>query len=766
MRKELKPEEVIYSIDFDDITNRDEEGYMPEYSEVLDSISQAIEINSFGYNLFIIDDYSKAKLEYIMNNIQLLMRKREKPKDICYAIDSDEKCPRVLFVLKGKGKQLQKAVLDIRQRYMNCVNDFYNSSSNNEKEEILNGLQKKRNEMVAKLIEISQENGFEIKPGSSSFAFLPIRDGTAMTEKEYDELGEEEKNHILDKISELKKTAEVTLEELSKIEEMETEKLREIFLKHFEDERQKNISGIYDIFCDDEEVIKYLKFICEEIEKKIVSNYSMSYEDDEEKINEYINKFSVNVIVDNSENDCPKVIYEEDPNIVNLIGSIEYESHGGTYNTDISLIKAGSILKANEGCLIIRASSLLTNSYAYYYLKKTIMSGKVSFDYNKGYLDLLSVNSLKPEAIPINVKVVIIGDYEMYNLLYNYDEDFRKIFAIRAENNPVVDIDSCSKKSFVSKLSNTCKELGITYETQVEKNIAKHMSRKIESRHKILLDGYEISKIITLASNIAKSENRNRIIEKDVEAILYKEEAIEKEIMESYKQNKMLINLSEKKVGQINGLSVIDIGYICFGKPIRITCTNQKGQGNIYDVQKESDLSGSIHKKSINILKGYINNVFGGYYTLPVDFYLSFEQVYGKIEGDSASVAEIVSMLSALSKVPIKQNIAVTGSINQFGEVQPVGGVNEKIEGFYKTCKLINNIKDKGVIIPESNKNDLVLNEEIEEQVKNNNFHIYTVTTVMDAVEILMGDGNLNSHEIVKIIQKEVRKYGGSKRKS
>ena len=225
-----------------------------------------------------------------------------------------------------------------------------------------------------------------------------------------------------------------------------------------------------------------------------------------------------------------------------------------------------------------------------------------------------------------------------------------------------------------------------------------------------------------------------------------------------------LIDVSNSKIGQVNGLSVIDTGYFSFGKPIKITCCCYKGSGNIIDVQQESNLSGSIHSKSINILKGYMSNINGGFSRLPVDFHLSFEQIYGKIDGDSASVAEIISMLSALSKVPVKQNIALTGSVNQFGEVQPIGGVNHKIEGFFAACKVLDTVKDKGVLIPLSNADDLVLNEEVEQEIKNGNFHIYTMTSIDDAIQVLMGDSEENFESLMLTISKELKKYSSSRK--
>lgn len=492
--------------------------------------------------------------------------------------------------------------------------------------------------------------------------------------------------------------------------------------------------------------------------------YSLNYDEDEEKINEIISKYAVNIIVDNSENKTPQVIYEEDPSINNLLGNIEYENHNNVYTTDVSLIKAGSMLNANGGCLIIRANSLFTNSNAYYYLKKSLISGKVNLDYNRGYLELLSLSSLKPEPININEKVILIGDYETYDVLYNYDEDFKKIFKVRAEYEPVVDINEGTKKALISNIYNLCEINKLKKPTSSAiKEIAKYLSRKAENRNKLFLDDIEINKLLMLSNNRVANEQKETIDAEDLQEVAYSQENIQREILDNYREKKILVKVNGTAVGQINALSVIDTGYFRFGKPIRITCSCYKGDGNIIDVQKESNLSGNIHSKSINILKGYINKFATAYSRLPVDFHLSFEQLYGKIDGDSASVAEIISILSSLSKIPVKQNIAVTGSINQFGEVQPIGGVNEKIEGFFNICKTIDCTVNKGVLIPYSNKDDIVLNHEVEAEIEKGNFHIYTMDTVEDAVEVLMGDGHINASEVFDHISKEVKKYSSKK---
>lgn len=624
----------------------------------------------------------------------------------------------------------------------------------------MENLQKEKTEAVSSLVNSAKGEGFQLKQRQSGFAFIPIKDGQFMSELDYESLESDKKSEILNKISNLKKMAHKTLDFIKKLELDEIEKIRLLMKNCF-------INNINDIkscyrksFPEDMEAVNFLDAVCEEIEENVIINYSMNYEDDEDQINNIINKYSVNVIVDNSCNEKPPVVFEEDPNLSNLLGGIEYENKNGVYSTDVNFIKAGSLIRANEGCLILRANSLFSNALSYYYLKKALLFEKVDLDFNRGYLELLSLNGLKPEPVKIKEKIILIGDYETYDLLYNYDDDFKKIFKIRAECNPLVNVNEQSKRALLINTLSICKKNNLKPVTDNGiKELAKFLSRKAENRSKVFIDNYELKRILVLSNNEVEKQGRKKIERNDLYNTIFNEELFEKEMLQSYKENKILINLEGERVGEINALSVIDSGFASFGKVIKVTCSCYKGDGEIIDVHKISDLSGNIHSKSVNILKGYISSLIGGYNKVPVNFHLSFEQVYGKIDGDSASVAEVVSMLSSLSKIGIKQSIAVTGSINQFGQVQPIGGVNEKIEGFYKLCRVMNCIEGKGVLIPESNIDNLVLCRDVEEAVDKGYFHIFTMSNIDDALEVLMGDEKTTAKDILLQVNKESKKY-------
>lgn len=764
MKRELTPQEIIYKEDFTyQSANDNSTNIIPEYLEIYKSIETALNINREGFNVYLVDSFSKEKLDNIISYIDTLLKKRDKPRDICYVTLEDVRYPKALFLNNGNGSILKERLEAIKNFYFDKIFLFYNSSTNKEKETIIEEIQKKRNDYIGSLIKKAKDEGFELKATTSGFAFIPLKEGEAMTEREYDDLEQESKEKIIDKAGELKVGAEDVLEKLKDIELNSIEKLKEI-LKKYLIEGSKEIKDDVNIeFEEDEEVLNYLLKVCELIEKDLVDNYTMNFDDDEEKVNEIIAKYIANVIVDNGQYDHPRVIFEEDPTVNNLIGNVEYENHNGVYTTDVSLITGGSLLAANEGCLIIRMTSLLNNPGSYYYLRKTLMNNKVSYDYNRGYLEFLSLNGLKPSSISVNVKVILIGDYETYDALYSLDEDFKKLFRIKSEFNPYVDITNNNKGALISFIDEIRKKndlLEITIDGINE--VGKFFSRKAGKRNKLFIDLSELDKILALADNKAKEKGKVKIDSSDVIEIAYVTELIEKEYMKMYKDGKIIVDVKNKIVGSVNGLSVIDTGYFSFGKPLRLTCICSKGVGRIVDVQRESNLSGSIHDKSLNILKGLLTKFLNPYERIPVDFNVSFEQIYGRLEGDSASVAEIISMISALSKIPIKQNIAVTGSLNQFGDVQPIGGVNEKIEGFFKVCETLDTINDKGVLIPETNKDELVLIPQVEEAIKNGKFHIYTMKDINDAIQVLMLDEDMSLEDLVMNITLEVNKYSKS----
>lgn len=760
MKKELAPSEIVFNLSLAESVDSVGTRSIPEVDAAYKKIGRALNIDKDGYNLYLIDSFSKEKLKDIVSYIEEQYKDLKTPKDICYVTLEDTNKPEAIFVSNGKGKKLKETVLEVKNSYLEAIDDFYSDSNSDEKDFLIEEIQNKRNNYINDLIKTAKEEGFEVKVSNKGFAFIPLSGDEAMTEKEYEDLEQDNKEIIVAKAGELKKKAETILEQLKDIEIRSIKKLKSLYIKFLSSKMEEIKDDALLEFITDDDSYEYLERLFTCIEEDIVNCYTMSIEDDENEIYEILNKYDVKVIVDNTNNLSPPVIFEEDPNLNNLIGSIEYENHNGIYTTNINLITAGSILRANEGCLILRLNSLASNPLSYYYLKKTLLSGYVSFDSNKSYMEFININGLKPKQIAIKVKVILIGDYESYDILYNSDEDFRKLFPMRAEFSTVVKRSTQSVEALKTMINDKARRneiLNFNNEAIIE--VIKYLCRKCSSKNKILVEDYVLDKLLMIADNYAKEDGRNLVTKEHIIKVAYEGEEIEEEYIKLYKDKKILISVTGDKIGAINALAVLDTGYYTFGKPMRITCIAYKGSGRIIDIQKESNLSGKIHEKSINILKGLLSSILNPYENIPIDFHLSFEQTYGLVEGDSASVAEIICLLSALGKKGIRQNIAVTGSINQFGEIQPIGGVNEKIEGFYKVCRILDSVENKGVLIPSANKDEVILTPEVEEAIIQGKFHIYTMDTLNDAIETLILKEDESIEDFYKDINAEVDKY-------
>ena len=760
MKKKLTPTEIKFDMEVTKNKKIINSRGILEFNLAYKKIERALSIRKSGYNLYLIDSFSKERLKELISFIEEKYKNLDPPRDICYVTLEDVNRPEAIFVANGKGKKLKESVSVVKNNYLEAIEEFYGDSNDDEKDFLVDEIQSKRNDYINELMNMAKKEGFGVNVTNKGFAFIPLNGDEAMTEKEYDDLEEKKKEIIAEKAGILRKQAEVILDELKDIELKSIKKLKKIYSKFLSTRMEEFKDDALLEFITDDDSYEYLERLFTCIEEDLVNCYTMSIEDDETEIYDILNKYDINVIVDNSNNLIPPVIYEEDPNLNNLIGLIEYENHNGLYTTNISLITAGSLIKANEGCLIIRLSSLVNNPSSYYHLKKILISNSASFDTNKNYLEFINISGLKPKSIPVKVKVILIGDYESYDILYNSDEDFKKLFPLRAEFPTMVSINDDSINSFIDIIKQKIrKDEILDIDEDGIKEVCKYLCRKCSSKNKMLIESDAIDKILVLANNRAKEKRENRITKEDIVETAYEKELLEDELMNMYKDKKILIDIKGEKVGCINGLAVLDTGYLSFGKPIRITCVACKGTGRIIDIQKESNLSGKIHEKSISILKGLLSNLFNQYEDIPVYFNLSFEQTYGIVDGDSASVAESIAILSALSKRPIRQNIAVTGSINQFGEVQPIGGVNEKIEGFFATCNILDNIKEKAVLIPYINKDEIILRQEVEEAIENDYFHIYTMNNLSDAIEVLILNEGETIEEFYECIKKEINKY-------
>ncbi|WP_242850081.1 AAA family ATPase [Clostridium polynesiense] len=536
MKRELTPKEIIYNLNSERKWEGEEYSQDIEYFEILKKIEMSLSIKNDGFNLYIIDNYSKDKMEKIINYVKFIYEKYERPKDICYVTLEDVKAPQVLYLNNCGGIKLKEKLEIIQEIYSEKIFSFYNSSINKEKESVMEYVQKQRNIYIGSLMDMAKTEGFDVKQTKIGFVFIPLKEGMTMTEREYDDLELLSKDEIINRALKLKEDAEDVINKLKDVENESIQRVKNIFSDYLEKEMQELKKDIEKEFENDLQALDYLSYVCSYIEEKVVEKYSFSYEDDEESITEIIYRFMVNVLVDNSMNRCPPVIFEQDPNINNLIGNIEYENRNGVYSTDISLIKAGSILKANEGCIILRLNDLLTNPGGYYYLKKVLLTGKINLDYNKGYLEFISLSGLKPMEIEVKVKVLLLGDYESYDILYHHDEDFKNIFKIRVQymeekglsSELLEAVNKSIKKIIEGNKLLPIKQDGI-------KEIVKRLSRKAGSRKKISFDINEVERLLILSNNMAEAKGKNHIEAEDIINLAYEKDIYEEETLDLYK---------------------------------------------------------------------------------------------------------------------------------------------------------------------------------------------------------------------------------------
>jgi lon-related putative ATP-dependent protease len=455
-------------------------------------------------------------------------------------------------------------------------------------------------------------------------------------------------------------------------------------------------------------------------------------------------RYKVNVLVDNSNTNGAPVIIETNPTFQNLVGRIEHRMEMGALVTHFTMIKPGALHKANGGYLVLDAKSLLLNPFSWDALKRALNNRQIRIEEPGEAYRLISVSSLDPEPIPLNVKVVLVGSPFIYYLLQTFDEDFRGLFKVKAHFDLVMDKTPENMKKYASFISARCAEENLRpFDRTAVAKVIEYSSRLVEDQQKLSTHFASICDILREANYWASKNGHDVVTAEDVKMAIekrtYRVNLIEEKLLELFRDNVLLIDVDGEKVGTVNGLAVIDLGDHIFGKPTRITARSFLGRSGIINIEREVAMSGRIHSKAVMILSGYLRGKYAQDKPLSVSAQLTFEQLYDEIEGDSASAAELYALLSSISGIPVKQGIAVTGSVNQLGEIQPVGGVTYKVEGFFDVCRLKGLNGQQGVIIPAQNIRNLMLREDVVEAIEKGLFHIWAIENIDDGVKILMG---------------------------
>lgn len=781
---ELTPEKLKKSCDsFDfsfDTTASVEplEGIIGQ-DRAMKSMEFGLKIRKHGYNIFISGFTGTGRNSYTVSQVNKLASKEEIPPDWCYVYNFEKPDqPAALRFPAGTAVTFSEEVKEvINQIIVEIPKALAAEEFAKTKAVLLQELQDRQNESLEALNKKGRELGFVLKNTDKGLVTIPINtEGKPMDEQEFEKLDQEESKLIDEKskalnlliIDVIKRMRDMERETQEQIHQLESQVVMALTEHIFQELMEK--------YSWHPLIPKYFQ----DIKKDIIKNHDDFKIHDErisldklllrgDKNRDASFKYYVNVLVDNRGTKGAPVITETNPTYYNLMGKIEYETSLGVLTTDYTKIKAGAFHRANGGYLIIQCGELLRNTYSWNGLKRALKNEKLAIENLNEQLGVIPASSLKPEPIPLNIKVILIGSAYEYQILYHYDEDFRKLFKIKADFETEMQRNDTYTYKLAQFISDHCTKEGLRdFERDAVACVVEYSSRLAEDQEKLSARFNEIVEIIYEADTWAELDGsltvKKNHVKKSIEEKIYRSNKSEIKLQEMIKKGVLIIDTKDRIIGQVNGLAILNTGDYSFGKPTRITVNTYTGRRGIINIEREAKMGGSIHDKGVLILSGYMGEKFGSKCPLSFSASICFEQLYSGVEGDSASSTELYGLLSSLSGIPVKQGIAVTGSVNQKGQIQPIGGVNQKIEGFFQVCKAQGLTGDQGVIIPCQNITNLMLDEEIVEAVREKKFHIYAVNTVEEGIEILtdMPAGRINemgeypSNTVFYLVQKRI----------
>lgn len=724
------------------------------------AIELGLMIKEKGYNIFCVGYTGTGRNTYAKYLCDEISKTEKTPEDLIYVYNFEtSKEPKLLKVTAGVAKEFKNDFYDTLELIENDINKFYQDEElQNIKDEVSLKHEKFKNEVINELSIEAEEFGFGIKSTSSGIYMMPIIDGKVISEEEFDNLTEDEKQKITIQSSEIQFKAQDVMRKIRQGEKDVDLEVEEYIQTEMLLLVGKLFSNTVVKYQEEKELLDYLIDVKEDILKNYYDVFVQENEEPEVAdltsllMTAAVNKsdldadvrYQINIIVDNSKIENAPVIIDYNVNLFTLLGDIEYDQDNGGLVTDFTKIKAGLLHKARGGYLILQASDIVNNALVYENLRKTLLTNKINLDYTKEHFIGVSAYSIKPEALDANVKVILIGSYYDYNLLMEYDEEFANIFKIVGEFDDSMNYTDENIQEVISFVLTKIKKGKIKHLTkEAIQKIIEHSIKITDHRERLTLHFDMITDILTEANAYATMDSVKLIdkkhIEKAINERIERSNLYETHLDDMIKDGSIIIDVVGEKVGQINGLTVIDMGVYSFGRPAKITATTYIGKPGIVNIEKEVDLSGSIHNKGVEVISGYLGEKFAKNTPLSFACSIAFEQNYSGVDGDSASSTELYAILSSLAELPINQSIAVTGSVNQFGEIQAIGGVTEKLEGFFKVCKYKGVTDNIGAIIPQSNVQNLVLSDEIIEAVKEERFSIYPISNISEGIEILTG---------------------------
>jgi lon-related putative ATP-dependent protease len=713
-----------------------------------------LSIKKKGYNIFVSGQSGTGRNSYVKLIADEKASKKKVPDDWVYVYNfKNPHSPLALNLKPGQGKKLVKAMEDaITKLKKEIENAFTSKEYENMKNALLQQYQSISQDIINELNKVAEQHDFRFAHTEKGLVNMPLKEGKPMSEVDYSNLSPEEFGELRERSNKLSLDSVDVFNKLRELEENFREKLKELDIETASKVVDFHIEKLKMRFNYNDNIIEYFNMLVKDIVENI-DKFKKDKDSDENnpfamfqlKSSEaFFDRYNVNLFIDNSEKKCAPVIIEANPTYYNLVGSVEYRNEMGVMKTDFTQIKPGALHEANGGYLILQAKDVLVNTFAWNGLKRVLTTGEINIEGLGKQLGYVVTTSLKPQPIPVNLKIILIGDPYTYYMLYNYDEQFKKLFKIMSDFDIEMSRDEENILKMARFIATHCEKEDLRhFDKEAVGEVIEYSSRLASNQNKLSSRFNQIVELLYEADGWAEVDGSNIVglkhIEKAISEKIFRNNKYEEKVLEMFDEGDYLLDVDGEKIGEINGLAVTGTGEYRFGKPSKITVSTYRGKAGIINIEREAKTSGKIHDKGVMIISGYLGHKYAQEKPLALSASIVFEQLYSGVDGDSASSTELYAILSSISKAPIRQDIAVTGSVNQRGQIQPIGGANEKIEGFFKVCKLKGLTGEQGVMIPHQNVKNLMLKDEVIRAVEEGKFHIYAVKTIDEGLEILTG---------------------------
>lgn len=751
----------LSSLNFETTEQLAELEQIPGQARALEALQFGVGIQRDGYNLFVMGPSGMGKCSTIRQYLEQQAADAPTPDDWCYVnnFDNPQK-PEALRLPAGKGKILRQDTRELMEDLVSVLTSAFGSEQYQmQSEEIGEDLKEHREQALSELVEEAKSHDIHLLRTPRGFSFEPMIKGNVLKPEEFAHLTEEKRRHIKEITAVLQEKLDLIIRQFHQWKRETRKKIREL-------NREVAKSAVGVLIDDFKKEYDNIPSACEYIEKLRKDVFEHAYEflavgeasSAEGAVPtdaEIFGRYEINLLVDNSEQKGLPVIYEDSPTLDKLLGRVEHIAQMGTLITDFKLIKPGDLHKANGGYLILGVDKLLRQPYAWESLKRALTDHEVEIQALGQMLGLISTVSLEPEPIPLDIKVVLLGERRLFYLLYEYDPEFQELFKIAADFENSMDRTEDNQALYAQMIATiVLREKLLPFKREAVERVIEHSARLAQDAGKLSSHLLSVTNLMSEAEHWAREAKQKLVAREDVQhaidAQIYRNDRLRKGAYEQIQRGTLLIDTVGEAVATVNGLAVTELGSFAFGQPFRITATARVGGGEMVDIEREVELGGAIHSKGVLILSSFLGERFAKHHPLSLTASLVFEQSYGEVEGDSASVGELCALLSSIANKPVHQWMAVTGSVNQHGQVQAIGGVNEKIEGFFDVCSLHGLTGSQGVVIPESNVKHLMLRAEIVDAVAEGKFHLYPVSNIDEAITLLTGinAGELNDEGI------------------